>query len=171
MWGIATNKTLGISRMVCCLYHHHCNQNVLTSLHRKLITENFGDFEKSFNIGNIDGGFGAANFQQPKTAVDSHTKTPSGTPSSATSVQTNKKQKRVLTSPKGANTKSARFDITQCAADEFLQLSSTRKKLMKEMEKEPEKSEERLLLNEMLVKVQARRKEIAASSNVETEDL
>ncbi len=167
MWGIDANKTLGNSRMVCCLYHHHCNQNVLTSLHRKLITENFGDFEKSFNIGNIDGGFGAANIPQPKTVVV----TPSGTPSIATSVQTKKKQKRVLISPKEANTKSARFDKTQCAADEFLQLSSTRKKLMKEIENEPEESDERLLLNEMLVKVQARRKEIAASSNVEAETL
>jgi hypothetical protein len=70
-----------------------------------------------------------------------------------------------------ANTKSARFDKTQCAADEFLQLSSTRKKLMKEIEKEPEESEERLLLHEMLIKVQARRKEIVASSNVEAEAL
>ena len=42
---------------------------------------------------------------------------------------------------------------------------------MKEIGKEPEESEERLLLNEMLVKVQARRKEIVASSNVEAEAL
>ncbi len=144
---------------------------MLTSLHRKLITENFGDFEKSFNIGNIDGGFGA----QPKAAVDPLPlpKTPSGTPSSGTSDQqkTKKKPRVVACSPKEANTKSARFDKTQCAADEFWQLSSTRKKLMKELEKEPEESEERQLLSDMLQKVQTRRKQLAASSNVEAEAL
>jgi hypothetical protein len=145
---------------------------VLTYLHRKLITENFGDFEKSFNIGNIDGGFGAANLQQPKTVVvDQQTKTPTGTPSSASSARTKPRKRVLLFSPKEAATKSARFDKTQCAADEFLQLSSTRKKLMKELENEPKESEERQLLTEMLQKVQARRREIAASSNVEAEAL
>jgi hypothetical protein len=152
---------------------------VLTSLHRKLITENFGDFEKSFNIGNIDGGFGA----QPKASDGPHTKTPFGTPaqpkedgphtntSSGTSGQQKTKKRHALFSPKEANTKSARFDKTQCAADEFWQLSSTRKKLMKEIEKEPEESDERHLLTDMLQKVQTRRKELAASSNVEAEAL
>jgi hypothetical protein len=156
---------------------------VLTSLHRKLITENFGDFEKSFNIGNIDGGFGAqpkaadgphtktpsGTPAQPKAADGTHTKTPSGTPSSGTSVQQRTKKRVVLFSPKEANTKSARFDNMQRAADEFCQLSSTRKKLMREIEKEPEESDERLLLTDMLQKVQTRRKELAASSNVEAE--
>jgi hypothetical protein len=133
---------------------------LLTSFHRKLITQNFGDFEKSFNIGSIAGGFGQADPSVPVSNVDSSSKAP-----------TKRRASFSPTSPKA--TKSARSDKIQGTAEEFLNLSVSRKKLLEEIEAEQE-DDEKELLKQMLDQVQKRRKQIVdlgRNAQVLTQDI
>jgi hypothetical protein len=136
---------------------------VLISLYRKLITQEFGDFEKSFNIGNIDGGFGQSRGIAP-TATNRTPAVPSDSPITPSTHL--RKLKRKAFRPASLFDSSFK---TQSVADEFLQLSTTRKKLMAQIDIETEEDEKNAFRG-VLAQVNKRRKEIsnALSTNVAT---
>jgi hypothetical protein len=130
---------------------------VLTLPHRFLITENFGDFNQSFNIGKLSGGFGAASAKSASATC--------GTPSTLTNITP-----QSTSSSRGTRKRAPSFSPTsppvaktQMLADEFLSLTATRMNIMDKMSKE-EDDEEKGILQTMLNNVLKRRKEVVELS-------
>ncbi len=120
---IPTKRWESVAWFVAMSFDCQC---VLISLYRKLITQEFGDFEKSFNIGNIDGGFG----QSRGTAPTSTNLTPAVTAPITPSTRL-RKEKIKSFRPASLFDSSGK---THSVADEFLQFSTTRKKLIAQID-------------------------------------
>jgi hypothetical protein len=121
-----------------------------------LITENFGDFDRSFNIGKLTGGFGTASATSATVSATFGTPStrPNMTPRSTSSSLARGKKRAASFSPP-----SPPVAKTQMLADEFLSLTATRMNIMEKLSKE-EDDDEKAILTTMLNNVLKRRKEV-----------
>jgi hypothetical protein len=127
-----------------------------------LITENFGDFDRSINIGKLLGGFGTAaatSAAVPSSGSSDSTSTRLVTPQSNSSVSRTKKEKRL----QSFSPTTPSVEQTQSLADEFISLSASRTNLLAMLNEEKD-LDEKALVQTMIDRVAKRRKEVAALS-------
>jgi hypothetical protein len=129
-----------------------------------LITEHFGDFDRSINIGKLLGGFGTAAATSAAVSSPASSETTStviGTPQSNLSVSHRRKEKRL----QSFSPTTPSVEQTQSLADEFISLSASRTNLMTMLNEEDD-LDEKALVQIMIDRVVKRRKEVAALSAI-----
>lgn len=125
-----------------------------------MITENFGEFDRSFNIGKLPGGFGGAAATSAAVASTAATASLSTLTTPDTPLSAMKSRR---TRPASFSPTSPVVEKTQSLAAEFLTLSTSRIDLMNLIKTE-EDEDEKATLEMMLGSVVKRRKEIAELS-------